>query len=78
MNAIPAFDGPAGEFVDELPLGTKVYCFWGAMFPTEHGVVIDKDVHRQFQILWSSGEESWHRVRLTRSVNGSPIGVFQE
>jgi hypothetical protein len=75
MNATPAFKGLEGEFTHDVPKGTKVVAIWGTMFPDEYGEVVSSG-WSEHKIRWEDGQESWHCIRATRSVNGSPIGVW--
>lgn len=79
MTAIPAFKDRESEFLDEAPAGALVRGVWGAMYPEWYGRVIGKRQHdgpTEFEIRWSDGTESTYQIRATRSVNGSPIGVW--
>jgi hypothetical protein len=80
VNATPAFKGPAYEFARNLDLGSRVIGNWGAMHAQSQGTIVEKDpVQGDYRIKWDAGgevDEGWHKVRCTRSVNGSPIGVW--
>jgi hypothetical protein len=73
MNATPPFNGTENEFLENVPLGTEVECNWGAMFATQRGTVIGYDAKdRMHHIDFGDGASGWHRIRATRSPNGSP------
>jgi len=65
----------------KLEIGTKVIGNWGAMFPTDEGVITAIEASG-VEILWDGETEvdfahtdSIH-PKGYRSVNGSSIGIF--
>lgn len=61
--------------------GARVKAIWGAMFPAHEGTIIHVSSPNTGYALiewdeWCELPPSWHTVRATPSIGGSPIGVF--
>ena len=80
MSVTPAFKDRGSEFLKDLPVGTRVRGDWGAMFANNYGDVLEYNAERKLHLIgWDHCEPEemgWYEVRATRSVNGSPIGVW--
>lgn len=63
-----------------LPIGTRVRGDWGAMHPNWYGEVTGYDPEHGNLIKWDGEDHNggYYEIRLTRSANGSPIGVWQD
>jgi len=64
----------------DMKVGDTIFCNWGAMYPTEKSTIIDFD--GEF-VVTRDDEDNISNIHFdrikeygTRSVNGSPIGVF--
>jgi len=79
----PSYKGPQNEYAGHLPNGTRVEGIWGAMYASDEGTIIGYSASQGHLIDWDEGSQvgtegpTYYQVRLTRSVNGSSIGVWQ-
>lgn len=76
----PYYIDRESEYAKDLPVGTRVVGDWGAMWPNNYGTITEFNSERQLHLVeWDNADpetEAWYEIRLTRSANGSPIGVW--
>lgn len=63
-------------------IGRMVEGNWGAMFPTDDGMIVDENV-THYEIFWDNDDLLTEMVEKGRirnpgetSANGSPIGIY--